>query len=383
MKKNKVMGIIIFLLIVLVIALLILIAVLKKEEQELPEVQTPEIVSKPTTVEEALNKHDIDYTERKRNDIYVNFEKDLFDENGNSNEEYFNSVIEELNPFFEDYYTLIDDEKNIKIRVNIETGTKIINDKEDFYKETNGNSYSKVDSTKIVERENMIINDDTLSNISFKGMYITDAVKEDLGPEDEIQNDEKYVSYQNGNIKVSKYEISNRIRNIIYSREYGQDVMYGVGINDSLGTIAEKHPTIAFGSVREGFLGYRTSDVYIFFYNDEISIYGYSYMERSDLEEYLEDYLKTKDLELFTKRMIISYDNYYEYAYDPDAQNLYMSYPSLGFIIDIKNNDSTGIKFYQNCYMTEKMKQFVKDGLISLEPNVDLIEQVERKRVGK
>lgn len=382
MKKNKVIGIIIFLLVILLITLLMLLTTLKKEEEN-PNIQIPEVVSKPTTVEEVLNKHDIDYTERKRKDLYVNFEKDLFDENGNSNEEYFNSVIEELNPYFEDYYTLIDEEKNIKIRVNIETGTIIINNKENFFKETNGNSYSKVDTIKIVERENMIINDDTLSNMSFKGMYITDAVKEDLGPEDEVQNDEKYISYQNGNIKVSKYEISNRIRNIIYSREYGQDVMYGVGINDSLGTIAEKHPTIAFGSVREGFLGYRTTDVYIFFYNDEISIYGYSYMERSDLEEYLEEYLNTKDLEAFAIKMIAGYDNYYEYAYDAEAKNLYMSYPSLGFIIDIKNNDSTGITFYQNCYMTDKMKQFVKDGLISLNPDVDLIEQAERKRVGK
>lgn len=375
-KKVKVIIIILCLFLILLMCLLVL---LSKKEEGIDPIITPEVVNKPVSIIDAIERKDSEYISQDKKTIYINFSKDLFDENGNSNEEYFDSLIDDIEPFLEEF-TLIDEEKNIEIKVK--NGEKTINQKENFYEEVDGKSYSNVDKAQIVKRTNMYIESAELDNITMDNMFLTDSVKEKLGAEDEIQLEENYTSYQNGKIKVSKYEYLNQIRNIIFTREYAQSVISGITANESIGEIYQKYSEPAFGSVREGYLGYRTSDVYVFFYNDEVSIYGYSYGHKSNLEKYLVEYVETKDLELFKNRMIVSFDNFYKYVYEKETESLYMLYPSLGIEIDIKNNNTTGIKLYQNCYLTDKTKELVKNGFVTFEEDIDLISKVEKERKG-
>lgn len=379
MDKRKLKIIIIVLLLFLILLIGMLLS-LSSPKEEVGTTVIPEIVSKPISIQDAIEKNESEYISQDKKTIYINFSKDLFDEEGNSNEEYFDSIINDIEPFLEEF-TLIDEEKNIVIKVK--DGQKTINQKENFYEEIDGKDYSTVDKAKIVERTNMYIESAELDNITMDNMFLTDSVKEKLGKEDEVQLDENYTSYQNGKIKISKYEYLNQIRNIIFSREYAQSVISGIAANESIGEIYKKYSEPAFGSVREGYLGYRTPDVYIFFYNDEVSIYGYSYGHKSNLEKYIVEYVETKDLELFKNRMIVSFDNFYKYVYEKDTESLYMLYPSLGIEIDIKNNDTKGIKLYQNCYLTDKTKELIKNGFITFEGNIDLIARVEKERKGK
>ena len=383
MKKSKVKQIIIYLLVILVILIIALMLAVQKNEEEIVGEPLPQIITEPTTIEEVLEKYDSEYIRREKNTIYVRFGKDLYDEEGNSNQEYFYKIIEELKPYFEKNFTLIDEEKNIKIYVYLDSNDYIINDNENFYEETNGEHYAVIDKVDIVDAVNMYIESPELDDLIMDGMFIKKIALEELGEEDQIEREDGYKSYKNGNVLIDEYEYSKRARNIIFSNEYKSGILVDVTMQDSLQSILEKYPEPSFGSVKDGYLGYRTKDVYIFFYDNEISVYGYSYTENKMMENYIEEYFQTRDLNLFKKRMVVTFDNFYQYTYDEEKQDLYLSYPSMGLEIDIKGNDPTGITLYQNYYFTDKTKKFVKDGLIKLEANVDFLEKIEKERVSK
>ena len=102
-----------------------------------------------------------------------------------------------------------------------------------------------------------------------------------------------------------------------------------------------------------------------------------------DFEEKLETYLQDKDLKTFARGLAITMDNYYEYKFNEEEQSLYISYPGRGIEIDIKNNDPKGITLYNNYYLTERTKSFLKQGIISINPDEDYIDKIEKERVGK
>lgn len=383
MKKTKIKHIIIYLLIILVILIFALIMAVQKNNEQIEEIVDPEIIIEPTTIQEVLEKYDSEYIKREKNKIYVKFGKDLYDEEGNSNQEYFYKIMEELKPYFEENFTLIDEEKNIKIYVYLDSKKSIINDKENFYEEIDGKDYSGVDKVEIVDKTTMYIESPELGDLVLDGMFMTGEAGETLGEEDPVEREDGYKSYQNGNILIDSYEFSKRARNVIFSNEYKTGILPDVTTQDSLQTILEKYPEPAFGSIKEGYLGYRTKDIYIFFYDDEISVYGYSYTENTKMEEYIEEYLETRDLNLFKKRMVVTFENFHEYTYDAENQNLYISYPSIGLEINIQGNDPTGITLYQNYRFTDKTKKLVKDGLVKLESNVDFLEKIEKERVSR
>ena len=145
--------------------------------------------------------------------------------------------------------------------------------------------------------------------------------------------------------------------------------------------VKELYPNVAFGSIEEGFLGYRTKDLYVFIYENEISAYGYSYYEQINFENILEEYLNTKDLYTFADKVTKLWTNYDEFEYDKEQKNLYITYPSIGIIINIQNNNSKGITIYNNYYLSDKIKNFIVEDKISLEPTVDILYMSEINRI--
>ena len=79
--------------------------------------KSAEIVSdEANTVLGVLEKYNCIFVRDIDNTIYVVFPKDLFDDLGNSNEDYFISITKDLEDFFErDDFSLVDEEKNINI----------------------------------------------------------------------------------------------------------------------------------------------------------------------------------------------------------------------------------------------------------------------------
>ena len=173
---------------------------------------------------------------------------------------------------------------------------------------------------------------------------------------------------------------AGRVRNIVFLPEYKEEVFYGFYVGTPLKEVKEKLPDVAFGSIEEGFLGYRANEVYVFFYEDEISVYGYSYYEHTDFEKYLGEYLQSKNLSQFVKNVTSLWQSYEEFEYDEVNINLHLTYPAIGVTIDIVNNDSKGIVLYSNYYFTDLSKRYIAEEKITLKSNEDAIFNSETNR---
>lgn len=387
MNRKKQTAIIFALIILLTILIIILYSMLMIEEKNN---QTNDVKvgivkesKEPTSIKEVLEKYNSKVISDSEEKIYVEFEKDLYDEKGKSNEDYFNKIIKESEKFVKNTVKIIDEEKKIVIELKLndkEEYSSTINTKQEFFEETDGEDYTAIEKTEIVKATNMPITSPELQAIVISNMKTNKATS--LGKKTSDEGD--YEVYQDGDIKLKRYEFSSgRVKNMIFSKEYGSTIMSGVSKDYTLEEILDRYKEPAFGSIRDGYLGYRTPDVYVYFYKDEVSVYGYTYKFQVDFEEKLETYLQDKDLKTFARGLAITMDNYYEYKFNEEEQSLYISYPGRGIEIDIKNNDPKGITLYNNYYLTERTKSFLKQGIISINPDEDYIDKIEKERVGK
>lgn len=390
MKKNNsvykvlVIFLILFFFVILVLSLFLLYRLQLKEKEQLQNsIPSISIEKSPTNVKEVIEKHGSEYIEQINNDIYVSFAKDLYDENGKSNENYFKNIIEDLKPFFEGKnFSIIDEEKNIIFKVIFNEDNEVydltINEQDDFYSNTDGESYVNVEKAKIVSGSHMAPQNYLLQKISY-GQGFLKNIEEILGEGHDLGNG--YISYQEGAIKIRTVP-SGAIKNIIFSKDFKDDITFGINSQMSLEEIKEVEPNNDFGSIYEDYLGYRQVDYYLFFYRDEISVYTYSYKENTIFEEILEEYIETRDLNKFVERLSKKWKPYDSFEYDEKTQSAKILYSTRGVEINIEDNNPKGITLYNNYYFTDLTKQYVKNGLINYE-NKDLVEIVESERRDK
>lgn len=389
-RKNALKLIIIFLIILffcLFCLMLLLQGTLEGDNKLESDKRTSNLVvstlenSNPKTFQEVIKKYNSEYLSREKNKIYVKFAKDLYDENGKSNKNYFENLISDLESFFTPVdFNLIDEEKNIDIQIKYNSQTKkyeiTFNKIKDFYNETDGDSYIKVDKSKIVKTSPLYVSNGYLERLVSNQMYLS-SIEKYLDEGKELPDG--YISYKSGTIKI-KLAPNKSVMNIIFSKDYGYSILSDVESNTPLSKIYELHGDNVFGSLEEKYLGYRTTDLYYFFYGDETSVYGYSYQNNKKFEELLSKYLENKDLDAFVtgiSEQILSYDTF---EYDKNTKRAHIVFPTRGIEINIENNNAKGITLYSNYYFTETTKEFVKNGLIKFEPGKDLVKEYEVQR---
>ena len=333
------------------------------------------------TLTKILDKYKVELLERSGTKIYVKFSRNLFNEDGTDNKEYFYKLINELSDHLKATYYLIDEENEINIKVfYLENENPIvrINNQENFFESSSAETYYGIDNVEIVGSKNIIFTNYYLQSLSIAGMKYS-SITDKLG-EPELVDEFGYEVYEGGNIKIAKYPNDNKVRNIVLSGEYLNDVVSRVKEGYSLNTVFGQYGDPAFGSVDEGYLGYRNEEFYVFFYNDEVSIYGYSYISDYKFEKYLNEYLADGDLAKFEKVTRVVWEGYHEYEYDAENESLLLTYPSKGVEINIKGNDPSGIIFYSNYYFTDDLKETIKNGDFTLNKDEDLIQKTEMKR---
>ena len=361
MKYKKIIIMIAIILLLFLLFLLIYSLVLLNKEQELNNSSTANIVSEPKTTQDVIERYNGKYVKEENKKIYVIFSKDLFDENGESNENYFNNIIRDLKPFYKNQsFEIIDEEKDININVKYnenEDYAVTINNIENFFKMINGKSYVEVERTHITDDSSIIVTNSYLNKLLMNSMYLSE-IKEELGEGKELKDG--YTSYQNGTIKIRTVP-TKAVRNIIFSEDYEGNITSKINSRMSLTEINNINSKNAFGSIQDGYLGYKEGNFYLFFYNDEISVYSYSYKYNKDFEELLSQYIETKDLDTFVNKLINKWKVYDYYEYDEKEKNAYILYSNRGIEINIKNNDSKGITLYNNYYFTDKTKEYVKN----------------------
>lgn len=385
MNKSKKI-IIIFILILLFILFCILTVMtitLKRESNDLSQNTIANIVTTdkiPKTIKDIIEKYDSEYISQDKNKVYAILAKDLYDENGNSNEEFITNLAKDLDEFFPDTsFYIIDQEKNVTIFVkrSTEDGSfnLVINDNENFYKETNGKDYSAVDNSKIVEETTMHISNFYLELLEINSMYFRHLEKY-LTNGREL--DDGYTVYADQKIKV-KLAPNKTVFNLIFMEDYEDNILYNVSLENRLKEIAELYDDYVFGSLDKGYLGYRAGSFYYFFYENEASIYPYAYRENTTFEQLLSTYLETKNLDNFVSGLKNSFKGYSDFEYDADIQKLFISYPTRGIKIEIEDNDPKGITLYSNYHFSDTTKRLVKDGKIKYNKK-DYVDEYEQMR---
>ena len=312
--------------------------------------------------------------------IYLVFGKSLFNSDGTNNRNYYESLINALaKKLIKKNFYLYDEKNSTQINVTCDFENDNIsykiNNISDYFGTANGELYQDIENTEIVQYQYIPISYNVLYNIVQNNMYLIDELGE---PEGEVG---KYKLYQNGTIMSRNF--SGKVRNMIFLEGYEGNVFTGVEVGTPLSEIKKLYPNNAFGSIEEGYLGYRTAELYAFFYENEISVYGYSYYEQKNFEDILEEYLNTNDLNRFTERVTKLWTNYDEFEYDRGNKSLYLTYPSIGVIINIQNNNSKGITICNNYYLSDKIKNFIIENKISLDSSIDALYMSEKNRINK
>lgn len=382
-KGQKIISIILIILIIVLIYLIMLGASDIEESGEI--INEIEIVTEQKeSLSEILAKFDVEYLKRDSNNIYVTFNFQLYNEDGSSNEIKLNNLINELMEYFNATFYLIDEKNNINIKVfynEVGDDTIVINDKKDFFEQTDGKTYYDTSNVSIAPEKNIYVSDSTLQYITANNLRYTDLVKT-LG--EPIGTDEEgYLLFDEGDLRVSKYESTNMVRNMIYSGKYLNSVVSKIKEDYSLDVVLEAYGEPTFGGLEEGYLGYRSPEYYIFFHEDEVSIYGYGYSSNIELEKLLKEYLADRNLENLSFSIRALWRGYYKHELDVENGKLYLSYPSRGLEINIENNDSNGIIFYNNYYYSDSLLEDIKNGAYTLNADEDFIHIVEQERIGK
>ena len=312
----------------------------------------------------------------------VIFPRDLFDEEGNSEEEFFYELVDALSQEITHDFELIDSQKGVRIKVTIdqETGayTVVFNDNEKFYDVVNGSSYIAIDKAEMVEPQSMYEKSALVAVLDMNDYYFK-YVEEYLEGESK-QLDDGYLYYPDEGLKFL-IQPNKAVMNVVFDDTYEGLIIDDVDIHTSLLEISEKYENFFAGGVNSGFLAYRNARMYLFFYPGEVSYYSYSTDSSKKIDQLIEQYVSSKELGQFVSGMkrIMCYT---EFEYNEEEGRFKASYPTRGINIDIRNNDSLGISIYNNYLAGDKTKQLVKDGKITF-VDQDSVYLYEKDRINK
>lgn len=322
-----------------------------------------------------FEKYNCKETKKEENDtkieINTKFEKELYDENDNSNKKYFEDMIEELVNIYEKDFSIYDKSKEIKIDVNVNSKADYkykINSIEDYFETTEENNksikeYEKIETIKntVKYREfNKFIN----NKWSIKGAGV--EIKE---------KGEGFVSY--GNYKILTDNIF--INTIILNSKFEEEIFEGIKVGDSFEKVKEKLGEPIFE--QENMIGYKTNQCYTFFYNDEVAIYPNQKFNNNKLEKLIEEYLKKDkkfERKYFAYELLNSYEDFKSYIDDNNLLNLYSSIRGIKIQITSENEIITNI--YNNYNINKNTKENIRTGNFKTNFEKDLVYETELNR---
>ena len=404
------------LLFLLLIGIIIVQSLRIREEADVQVAIVGEIEKKNRTLEEIFEKYAIEMVKRDTFKIEVRFPKNLYNDDGSSNKEYFYAVIKDVADYLKTTFYLIDSEKDITIRVfyydkNSETINKdekedeifpedpekrilfTINNNDDFYEDTDGKSFVAIEKAKIIEEKTIFIRNDEVNSLRMNRFKFSEFNKEYGEPEG--VNEQGFNIYEGGDVLAKKFDKKNYTQTMIYKGKYLNNFVSRVEDGYSLEKVVEEYGEPSLGGLDRGYLGYRNDIYYFFFYDDEIVLYTYDYSSNDKFESYLREYLNDYDvakLRMVTKAVWYYYDKDEYQLLDVTTNEetgevlgqreiLHLTYPAVGVEINIDSKDmkTKGITFYSNYFMSDFIKDKIRNGVFSISSE-DYIDVVERER---
>lgn len=315
-------------------------------------------------------------------DIYVNIKYDLY-ENGESKQEFYSDMISNVaNKMYYESFRIIDENKNIEIKV-ISDKEKVlgslINGDTDFYghyeSQKNLSNYKEISVVNFEIASNEIltlVNNEWIKNSLFLGEC-----------DSKFENYEEYAEQG-----LSIYTIQNKVFNMIFDERYTENVISTIKVGQSYEEIIAKLGTPTFGSIEENYIGYKGKECYVFFTENEISVYrNESNYDTKDFVNILKKYSEGENIKTTISNITDLWMDYEDYYYD--EYSIELRYPLRGIKIQLGNGYPQGIIIYNN-YVGKIVDNYTQDVLKSVEveiPNFiyfeakDLINEYEIERI--
>ena len=279
-----------------------------------------------------------------KKDIYLKFSKPTINEDGTTNKNLYEILISHVAAKLKNQkFRLLDEEKDLVIVVNSKedgTASYTINNEKDYWESI----YSKY------QIEN--IEDDKISNLTVVSQILSNIInnnwiynKVNLGTkESSIDN---YEIYFDEGYKVRK--IGSEIYNIIFTKNYKSQVIENIITSTKMETIESILGKPTFKNDDYNIIGYKSNDIYIFFNENEISVYPIEKYNEEDSKKFgtiVSELNKTGDIETFLNKLTDLYPNYELYYRNNNYTNII--YPLKGFEVTLGVSYNNGITIYSN-----------------------------------
>ena len=337
-KKTIIIAIIILFIIIIVLALINAIEDIKLkksvEEKEYTNFQDFE------SVKEVAVYMGCKYISQNGTIIYINFNKDLYDENGISNKKFFDNLSGYMSYVlnYEDF-TMIDKSRKINIDVKCKKQQKvitkiIINGKEDYYNDEE--LKQQIEKNVEIPITKMQVNSIIINNL-IKNKWNISSIN--LGSKESTFN--KYNIYFDEGLEVRN--LGNKIFNVIFTENYKDTVINNIKVGEKFENIEEILGKPTFQD--QDIIGYKGKDIYVFFEQSTISIYR---VEEYDDEKFTELLNKLSEFENIQKISNELTDIWSNYDKSEDEKDDFLRRYSLQGVELVSNLTKQGIILYNN-----------------------------------
>ncbi len=388
MKNKNLYKTIKITLIVLLIVFIVLLLIIGSREINMQNTPIYSTIEEMPDVETLINqmygkyiKMEDSKDEKYYKDIYVELKYGLY-EGEESQKDFYNSLIiavaQKMNY---DNVRVIDEEKQIELKIvcDKENGQLIgsyINGDTNFFGHYESQkalaNYKKMKTTEL-NIESVEIN--TLIQNGW------DKNKLSIGePENQV---DEYIEYATFGINI--YEIDEKVFNLIFDDRYEGTVVNGIKVGDSFNTIISKLGAPTFGSADDFYIGYKGEDLYVFFNQNQISIYPVE-KEVKSISELIEKYEEDSSIKKLVSGATDIWENYEEYYYNEYVVNL--SYPLAGIKFQFGVTENHGIIIYNN-FIGKIIENYTQEELSKIEIEIpsyvyfvegDSVDEYERER---
>jgi len=284
--------------------------------------------------QEVLENGDVNYN------IYITIPIGPYS-NENSNRTYYEKLIQ-YTAYVLEYkgFNIIDTKNNITIKVYCNEDDKVV---EKYYINSIENYFdvedSKIEANKFETIQNIQVN----VNSEIVTQLIQNNWKIDninFGTTETTYR--SYDIYFDEGIELRK--IDGKVFNIIFNEKYTMPIINNLYTTSTIEEIEQVLGEPQFQSAK--LIGYKTEKFYIFFYNNQVSIYRIDKYETEKVAEIIGKYKSTKEIEKFINTIKDEWKDYDKYEYNTNYVLLQYSLKGITFRYD--TTTKKGITLYNN-----------------------------------
>lgn len=321
-------SIIVFVIVVLVIILVLFLTLNTKDSKKIKETL------------EYLDCTDVRTTSSEEQgfeiDIYASIPYDAVNIDGTSNQYYYEKLIKYATSVSnKSKYRIIDEKKNLIIRVRFENGEAkyTINGDNNYFETQKANISKNEENEKDFE---FTIKSNILNQI-LDNNWRRALIKSQLGTID--RNEEDYDCYDDEGYKIKNVNL--KIFNIVFTNNYSEEIFDGIRTGESNEALIKKYGVPNYVPEDNiNTIGYRTKDYYVFFSNGEISIYRNEELDKEkniQFSNLFTEFQNDKNLDKFIDEVTEIYPDYD--VYKKNDEELEIRYTLRGMSIKYNKKD--------------------------------------------